>query len=260
MSIITLTTDFGTTDPYAGIMKGVILGINSNVDVVDLTHNLPAHSIEAAAFSLFSSVPWFPEGTIHLAVVDPGVGSDRPMIVVKTEKYFIVAPDNGIASYCIERESSSEIRKIENRRYMAPEISCTFHGRDVMAPAAAYLSKGIAFESIGPVVKKIITLPSYKPLIDADAIKGRIIRVDHFGNMTTNISVKDVRSIGEPFLIRAGSVSIDHISPSYASAESGAVLAIEGSSGFIEIAANQSDAASKTGLAAGNRVTVNRLF
>ncbi|MDD9975858.1 MAG: SAM-dependent chlorinase/fluorinase, partial [Candidatus Poribacteria bacterium] len=227
-SIITLTTDFGIRDTYVGIMKGVILGINPNVQVVDLTHAIPPQDIYEAAFSIYAAHSYFPRGTIHVIVVDPGVGSDRRAIVCQTDNAFFVCPDNGVLSYLLqstENEARPPVNAVEiqNKAYYLPEVSNTFHGRDIFAPIAAHLSLGIPLEDLGPPVQTLVQLPIQAPELSGNTLTGQIVKIDRFGNAITNISESAIAglegaSTGEisAYEIRIGSVRLNRFNRAYA--------------------------------------------
>ena len=257
MPIITLTTDFGTSDHYVGVLKGVILGIAPGATMVDLIHQVPRHQVSAAAFSLLAAHHYFPPGTVHLVVVDPGVGSQRRLLAAKAGDYFYVAPDNGVISYVLDLSPEHELRWLENLELRSPIVSNTFHGRDILAPAAAYLAAGTSFEELGGPATDIVRLPALKPKISRDVVVGQIIYVDHFGNLTTNVSPTDL-SAGdlEDLTIEAGPVRLRGLVRSYAAVEPGEIMAIWGSSGFLEIARNMARADEIKGMSVGATVKV----
>ena len=262
--IITLTTDFGTSDAYVGVMKGVILGINPNVRIVDLTHAVPPQDVHEAAFLIQSAYRYFPKGTVHLIVVDPGVGSDRRAIVYQTERAFFVCPDNGILTYLLqevenEEEQSGNVVAVQNRDYFLPEVSNTFHGRDIFAPVAAHLSLGVPLAEIGPSVENLVRLQIPTVEISGDKLIGKIIKVDRFGNLITNISSGDLGAFLEnvvSYEIKAGNVRLNRLNRAYAESEVGEPLAIIGSSGLLEIAVNGGNAERHLGLKRGDAVAV----
>ena len=187
--IITLTTDFGTSDPYVGIMKGVILSINPKAKIIDITHSIPPQDIISAGVTIKNSFSFFPEKTIHLAVVDPGVGSKRSPLLIKTEKYFFIGPDNGLFSSIISNEKIENIVKITNKNYFLKKVSRTFHGRDIFAPVTAHLSTGKRPDTFGPDLKNPIITPFPKPcIVNKNEAEGEVIHIDRFGNLLTNIS------------------------------------------------------------------------
>lgn len=262
-SVITLTTDFGTSDAYVGVMKGVILGINSNVQIVDITHAVPPQDIDEAAFLIHSAHGYFPKGTIHVIIVDPGVGSDRQAIVCQTNDAFFVCPDNGILTYLLEEienrgEKSKSVVTIHNRDYYLPEVSNTFHGRDIFAPVAAHLSLGVPLVNIGPPVENLVQLPIPTLEVSNDKLVGQIVKIDSFGNAITNISESALSGSFNGFVyeISVGSASLRQLNTSYAESEIGEPLAIIGSSGMLEIAINGGSASQMLGLKQGDAVVI----
>ena len=261
--IITLTTDFGTSDTYVGTVKGVILGINPAVQVVDLTHAVSPQDIHAAALSIHSAHRYFPEGTIHTIVVDPGVGSDRQSVVCQTAHAFFVCPDNGILSYLlheIENTGGQSISAvaIQNPAYFLPEVSNTFHGRDIFAPVAAHLSLGVPLAKIGPPVQDLVRFPVPVPQVCGNTIIGQIVKIDRFGNAITNISQSALAEIGDSYEIKVGSTQLMRLNCAYAESEFGAPLAIIGSFGMLEIAINGGSAEARLGLKYGDAVEIQR--
>lgn len=261
--IITLTTDFGTSDAYVGIMKGVILGINPDVQVVDLTHAIPPQDIHDAALSIHAAHRYFPEGTIHTIVVDPGVGSDRQAVICQTDRAFFVCPDNGILTYLlheIENADGQSIKAvaIQNKAYYLPEVSNTFHGRDVFAPVAAHLSLGVPLANIGPPVDDLVQLPIPTHQVSGNTIIGQIVKIDRFGNAITNISESVLADIGATYEIRVGSTRLMRLNRAYAESGIGKPLAIIGSFGVLEIAINGGSAEVSLGLKWGDVVEIQR--
>lgn len=261
--IITLTTDFGTSDAYVGIMKGVILGINPDVQVVDLTHAIPPQDIHDAALSIHSAHRYFPEGTIHTIVVDPGVGSDRQAVICQTDRAFFVCPDNGILTYLlheIENADGQSIKAvaIQNKAYYLPEVSNTFHGRDVFAPVAAHLSLDVPLANIGPPVTDIVQLPIPTHQVAGNTIIGQIVKIDRFGNAITNLSESALAGIGSTYEIRVGSTRLTRLNRAYAESGIGKPLAIIGSFGVLEIAINGGSAETRLGLKRGDVVEIRR--
>ena len=261
--IITLTTDFGISDTYVGIMKGVILGINPNAQVVDLTHAIPPQDIHEAALSVHSAHRYFPEDTIHAIVVDPGVGSNRRAVVCQTDRAFFVCPDNGILTYLlheIENAGGQSINAVEiqNSAYYLPEVSNTFHGRDIFAPVAAHLSLGVSLASIGPLVEGLVKFPIPTPQVSGNTIIGQIVKFDRFGNAITNISESVLARIGSTYEIRVRSTQLMRINRAYAESGIGKPLAIIGSLGLLEIAINGGSAEVSLGLKWGDVVEIQR--
>ncbi|MEW6262970.1 MAG: SAM-dependent chlorinase/fluorinase [Thermodesulfobacteriota bacterium] len=258
--IITLTTDFGYRDNFAGVMKGVILAINPGARVMDLTHGLPRHDVASAAFSLLTAVPHFPAGAIHVAVVDPEVGSPRAIAAVRTSDSLFLAPDNGLLSYILEKYPDHQARQVQCPDILPPLLSRTFHGRDVLAPAAAHLALGFPFENLGPEMNNLVRLPSLRAEVGPDSIKGRVIYVDGYGNLITNIPNHLVAAWPPRSVISLGPVIITGLSPSYGTAPAGAWLAVAGSGGFLEIARNQGRAENPPALTVGTPVTVRKAY
>jgi S-adenosylmethionine hydrolase len=244
-AVIALLTDFGTADYFVGAMKGVILTVNRSASIVDITHEIPPQDIEAGAFTLLTCYRDFPEGTIHVGVVDPGVGSSRRAIVVRAGSQYFVGPDNGLFSYVYDREPSVEVFHVTAEEYFRPSPSSTFHGRDVFAPVAAALSKGISPETLGPAITDAVHLPSLSPVKDESGkLRGRIIHVDHFGNCITNFTRSDLANPTTIDLHVNGTVVKTlrrFFTDEYASEAE--IFAIWGSAGFLEIAVNRHSAA-----------------
>ncbi len=265
-SIITLTTDFGTNDAYVGIMKGVILSINPHVQVIDITHAIPPQDVHEAAFLIPSVHQYFPNGTIHIIVVDPGVGSNRRAIVCQTDSAFFVCPDNGTLSYLFQHTENGyrrrQIRRvvaIQNRKYLLPNVSNTFHGRDIFAPVAAHLSLGIPFTSIGKPIRNPVQLPLPEAHISENTLTGQIIKIDRFGNLITNISQNaftEFTKTSSHYTIQAGDVRMERLNTAYSESHTGEPLAIIGSFGLLEIAINSESAQERFQLKRGDAVVI----
>jgi len=253
MSIITLTTDFGNDDEYVGIMKGVILSLNPSAVIVDITHHIDPQDIVQASYTIYSSYRYFPQGTVHVVVVDPTVGSDRKIIAFKITDHIFLAPDNGVLSLLIKKNEGNinSIASIDNTSYFLDPVSRTFHGRDIFAPVSSHLSMGVPIKKLGTPVaqKKLICLSILKPYFsDNGELVGSIITIDHFGNLITNINIDDLEKIhntvpGKKLCINVGSDKISGLSQNYSSADTGHPLAIIGSRGYLEISVNGGDAA-----------------
>ena len=256
MSIITLLTDFGTSDYFVGAMKGVILSINPDATIVDITHEIPPRDIETAAFNLLSCYRDLPAGTIHVAVVDPGVGSDRRAIILDCAGQFFVGPDNGLFSWICEREGDWSATHMTNQKFFRKPVSNTFHGRDIFAPVAAALSRGQQPRQFGPALTDIVQLPSFAPAtIDEYTIEGRIIHIDRFGNCVTNFTRQTLASRGSTsWRIVLNGCEIDSFRRFFADASFGEILAIVGSAGFIEICARDGSAAKLLNVERGQSV------
>lgn len=258
MSIITLLTDFGYKDNFVGVVKGVILGINPRVHVVDLCHEVEPQDITGAAFALKTAYKYFPKDTIHLVIIDPGVGSGRLPILVKTKNYFFLGPDNGVLSLALEEEEIEGIIYLDNYEFHLRPVSNTFHGRDIFAPVAVHLSKGISYQLFGKGIKKYKKIKLPKPKIRDRSIKGDIIYIDRFGNLFTNISQDLQGKIRKP-RIKIKNKLIRGIKSSYAQAKPDSLLAIWGSSGFLEIAVNSGSAKNKLFAKIGDKVEIDIL-
>ena len=277
-TIVTLTTDFGTRDGYVGAMKGVILGISPGASVVDITHDVPAQDIAHGAFVLGSAHRYFPEGAVHVAVVDPGVGTARRALVLVTPSGSFVAPDNGVLTYVVaahrkpDEPDASPIS--EDREFLEPvttalpedcrayvlnrpeywlqPLSDTFHGRDLFAPVAAHLSRGVSAEELGEPVNELVCLHVPSPVATGDGVKGRIIHVDHYGNLVSNITAADMPGVAVQVEIAGQRIS--GISRSFA--EGGELVAIIGSHSYLEVARRNGDGAGYLGAGVGSVVTV----
>lgn len=257
MKIITLTTDFGARDWFVGTMKGVILRIHSRATIVDLTHEIPPGDIRAGAFVLAAAAHFFPKGTVHVAVVDPGVGGARKAIAVQTANGFFVGPDNGVLSWALAREKIKSIRRLENDRYFLRPVSRTFHGRDIFAPVAAHLSRGVSIEKLGPARKDFIRLPWPKPRVAPGSIEGEVIYIDRFGNGITNLANASV-SPRRGHEVWIGRRRLGAVKLFYQSVPAGQAVVVPGSSGFLEIAVHGGSAADELGLVPGARVNLRR--
>lgn len=259
MPLITLTTDFGLSDAYVGTMKGVIAGICPRARVIDLTHGILPGDILGAAFALATASLYFPRGTIHVAVVDPGVGSARAAIALRTKLATFIGPDNGILVPAVRNLKVLECRRIENLALCLAEISATFHGRDVFAPVAAHLACGLSLARLGPRHRNPVRLTWPEPVREVGRIRGEVITVDRFGNAVTNVPsswLPAPQSRASKVRINAGKTRGLPLSDCYASVSAGKPLGVRGSSGFLEIAVNQGNAAGQLGLARGSKVTV----
>jgi len=260
--IITLTTDFGESDPYLAMIKGVILSINSGARIVDITHQIPAGSIQEGGLIIKESYKYFPSGTVHVGVVDPGVGGKRKPLAVLVDNHFFVGPDNGLLWPTVESQTHYDIIHLRDKTYWLKTISSTFHGRDIFAPVAAHLSLGVNPFLMGEKVDNLATLPSPVPCSEKGNLIGEVIRVDHFGNLITNIT----RGHLSPFLsskgleIKVGSLTLKKISTTYNDVPEEQPLALIGSSDFLEIAVNKRRASDYLGpdCGVGARVIVGK--
>ncbi|HEU4506698.1 MAG TPA: SAM-dependent chlorinase/fluorinase [Pyrinomonadaceae bacterium] len=252
MTVITLLTDFGTADYFVGAMKGAILSVNPLATIADITHEVPPQDISSAAFLLLAAYKTFPAGTIHVAVVDPGVGSSRRPIIVSAGEHFFVGPDNGLFTYIYDRESSYEVFHVTAEKYFREPRSTTFHGRDIFAPVAAALSNGVEVGMFGATIEDEVRLESSLVADVKDGrVEGRIIHVDRFGNCVTNIT-RDVFDTGN--LVINGE-TIGDFRDFYADNPRNEPFAIWGSAGFLEISINGGSAADKLRVKTGDRIT-----
>ncbi len=259
-SIITLITDFGLQDGYVGVMKGVMSGINPSANVIDISNTISAQDTFQAACILNNSYNYFPRGTIHVVVVDPGVGSDRKIICLETENYLFLAPDNGVLSFVIAKEESGSIREVTNDKLFLPKLSNTFHGRDIFAPVAAHLSKGVSHKELGEIVGKTNEISLPKPILSPDGkLTAEIIYVDGFGNLITNVNkevVDRMKIETERVSITMGRRRINGICSAYTDVGDNEALAIFGSSGYLEISVNLGSARDVLKLKKGDKLVL----
>jgi S-adenosylmethionine hydrolase len=261
ISVITLLTDFGDRDYFVASMKGVILGINPQARVVDLSHNVAPHQVEDAAYLLKASYKYFPDGTVHIAVVDPGVGSLRRPLLVTTSRHFFVAPDNGLLSYIYQEETGIEVRQIENRHYRLDSEGATFDGRDLFAPAAAWLTKGQQPGSYGKLIQDYVKLPLAEPKWQGNSLAGTIMYVDRFGNLISNLTpfhIKEVqgRTRRSEISLRIGGVTIDGLVHSYSQGDPIAPRALINSNGQVEVFVKEDSAAGALKVSRGETITL----
>ena len=276
--VITLLTDFGEVDAFVGIMKGVILDIAPQAQLVDLSHLITPQDIKQAAYVLMTTTPFFPAGTVHLIVVDPGVGSARRPIAVETSNAYFVAPDNGVLSYVLAQEENYRVVELANPLYRLPDPSSTFHGRDIFSPAAAHLAAGVHFDELGPPLERPILLDPPCLRVGSDQIEAEVLNVDHFGNLRTSVIflkwVDDATLELNPLFsqqteseparrfsaakaqIEIGELKIDGISTTFSDVPLGQPLAYVGSEGGLEIAINQGNAAREFGVKSGAIVSL----
>ena len=259
--IITLTTDFGLNDHFVGTIKGVILSISPEIEIVDISHSVQAFDVLDGALTIAQAYSYFPSGTVHLVVVDPGVGTARRPILVSSDRHHFVAPDNGVLSMVYAREERLHIRHVTAEHYSLQPISNTFHARDIFAPVAAWLAKGVDAEKFGDEITDYVKFNAPKPKpVDQQTLKGVVLKADRFGNLITNITPQDAPMLfGEnpaPFKIVIGKHEITDVKTSYAEGEPGEVFAILNSMGYLEIAANRAPAAQIVGTAKGTEVSI----
>jgi S-adenosyl-L-methionine hydrolase (adenosine-forming) len=254
MTIITLTTDFGTADGYVGVMKGVILGIAPAVQLVDLSHGIAAQDVRGAEYVLGRAAAFFPAGTVHLAVVDPGVGSRRRPLLIRTPQAIYVGPDNGLFTFALD-EAGAAVFELDRPEFWLPNISRTFHGRDIFAPAAAHAARGAAPHALGSPISDPVRLPAVAPQQCADgSVTGRVVHVDHFGNLITDIPGGWV---GEGrWCIEIADRRISRFGTTYADATAGALLILVGSAGTLEVAVREGNASVLLGVGVGEAAIV----
>jgi S-adenosylmethionine hydrolase len=257
--IITLTTDFGTSDHLVGTMKGVILNINPAARVVDLNHHVTSFDILDGALSIANAYKFYPPRTIHVVVVDPGVGTQRRPLLVSGEKQYFIAPDNGVLSMVFERESCT-VRHITAEHYFLNPVSPTFHGRDIFAPTAAWLSKTFQTEAFGEEISDFVrfTVPKAKP--SGQVVKGVVLRVDAFGNLMTNLTTADVPATAVEsgaIKLSVGGKEVRKLTQTFALGSPGEPVAVFGSAGYLEIAVNRGSAARTLGANRGAEVILD---
>ncbi len=255
MTGVTLLTDFGTKDGFAAAMKGVVLTVAPNARLVDVTHDIDPGDIEAAAWVLSRYWSLYPAGTVHIAVVDPGVGSGRKALAAEADERFIVAPDNGLITRVLNSASRWRCVEIREPRFCRPVISATFHGRDIFAPVAAHLAAGASLEELGPHLEDPVMLRIDPPVRTEREVRGRVVHIDRFGNLITDIPAD---WIDERWSFGIGDFRVGSPRSSYSDADVGELMAIIGSAGTVEIAARGAVAAKKTGAARGDPVVGRR--
>ncbi|MEM2105185.1 MAG: SAM-dependent chlorinase/fluorinase [Candidatus Bathyarchaeia archaeon] len=259
--IITLTTDFGLKDPYVAEMKAVILGICPNAQIIDITHQIEKFNIRIGAYMLACAAPYFPKSTVHVAVVDPGVGTRRRPLLIETRKDLFIGPDNGVLALAAKAQGIKRVYEISNRNFMLQRISNTFHGRDIFAPAAAHIANGVPPSEFGPEIEEI-TIPEFAKLVKRkDAIIGEVLHVDSFGNIVTNFGDKELKLMGisETVDVKLKDKLLAlKLCKAYAEVPPKQSLAIIGSHNFLEISINQGSAAEKFKVKAGDKIALCR--
>jgi S-adenosylmethionine hydrolase len=262
--VIALLTDLGTRDPFVGIMKGVILGINPSATIVDLGHDFAAGDVVSASFGLRMALPHFAGGTIFVVVVDPGVGTRRRAVAAEIAGRIVVAPDNGLMSWILRDHPPTAIVELTDPRFHLPKVSGTFHGRDVFAPVAAHLSRGVAITDLGSPVDALVEIEIPETVVRPQSIHGEVVYVDRFGNLITNIERASLDgwlsgTTGGRISVQLGSLDITGIDKAYGDVLPQHTVAVVGSSGFLEIGVNQGDAAEQLGMGVGFPVMVYHL-
>tara|TARA_R110000868_G_scaffold408293_5_gene690994 strand:- start:25657 stop:26445 length:789 start_codon:yes stop_codon:yes gene_type:complete len=255
--IITFTTDFGLLDHYVSAMKAVILGIAPEARLIDVSNDIPAQDIMAGAWVVRNSAFLFPPNTVHLVVVDPGVGTDRNPIVLKIEDQYFVGPDNGIFSLLYD-EFKYKAYKLNSAKYWRKDRSRTFHGRDIFAPVAAHISNGVSLEELGEPIKELVTYHWAVPLGDKDGLQGWVIHIDRFGNLITNISENLLEDTAgrRKVKIYVGNTIIDHLVNTFGDVEPGEPVAFIGSSGMLEVGINKGNAAKMLSVDKGAQISL----
>lgn len=255
--IITLTTDFGTQDHYVSVMKAVMLGITSNARFIDVSHDIPAQDIMAGAWVVRNAAFSFPPGTVHLVVVDPGVGTERNAIALKIEDQYFVGPDNGIFSL-LYTDFNYEAVKLNKPDYWLQKRSRTFHGRDIFAPVAAHLSEGVPLDQLGEPITELVSYHWAVPIGDKDGVQGWVIHIDRFGNLITNISESLLEETAGRRKVRVyvGNTIIDHMVNTFGDVEPGEAAAFIGSSGMLEVGINKGNAAEMLGVDKGAQISL----
>lgn len=259
--IITLTTDFGLNDHFVGTLKGVILEIVPEASIVDISHSVQPFDVLDGALMIAQAYPYFPAGTVHMVVVDPGVGSARRPIIASSEKHHFVAPDNGVLSLVYSREERLNVQKITSDHYFLSPISKTFHARDIFAPVSAYLAKGVDSGKFGEPITDFVRFNAPKPkAVAPNSMRGVILKVDRFGNLVTNFTEQEVPALFQDtppaFKITIGKSEITEMKSAYADGNPKQIFAIVGSMGYLEIAANRASALQLTGSGKGSEVNL----
>lgn len=260
--IITLTTDFGASDHFVGVMKGAILEIVPEAQIVDICHQVQAYDILDGALTISQAYSHFPTGTVHIVVVDPGTGTERRPILASSDRHHFIAPDNGVLSLVYAKESRLHVRHITSAHYFTQPVSSTFHGRDIFSPVAAYLAKQVDPIKFGDEIEDYKRFAAPRPkAVDANTMRGVVLKIDRFGNIITNITPQDVPMLfgdgASPFRIKIGKKEITRILTNYAEGEPNEVFAILGSMGYLEIAANRTPASQLTGAGKGSEVLIS---
>jgi S-adenosylmethionine hydrolase len=256
-SLITLTTDYGTASPYAAAMKGVILSLNPEARIIDLSHAIPPQDVRHAAFFLASALPHFPPDALHVVVVDPGVGGEREILYVEVGAQRLLVPDNGCWTFLHEGRPPVRVLQLTDRRFWRHTVSATFHGRDIFSPVAANLSLGLDPRKLGPPVTTWVRLQRPVPTRGPEGIIGEVIFVDHFGNLISNIPAEVVAQHAKQRWIRVGGQEVPRFVHTYAEAEPGTLIALVSSDGWLEIAISHGSAARRLQAGVGTVVTVN---
>lgn len=253
-AIITLTTDFGTADGFVGAMKGVILSLAPHATLVDITHDIPPHDIRAGTFALETAIPHFPPDAIHVAVVDPGVGSARAAILAVTMQGRHLAPDNGVLTSVVPDGDAAQVYALDRPEFWRPQVSATFHGRDVFAPVAAHLAIGVRPEQLGAPAVRMERLAWPQPQRCEGEIRGKVIHVDRFGNLITNLRLEDLGNAPQNIRFLIGNHTVSGVTPHYAAGDG--MMAVVNSGGRLEFALPSASAARELGMGVGEEIRV----
>jgi hypothetical protein len=261
MTIITLLTDYGITDSYVAEVKGAILKINAEATIIDISHDVGNYDISSGAFHMARSAPYFPEGTIHIGVVDPGVGSERKAIIIKSNNMWFVGPDNGLMAPAAERLGLDQAWEITNYEMLPSKVSDVFDGRDVFGPTGALLSKGVSPDELGTKIDEIIRLPYYQPEVERNIIHGNVIHVDGFGNAVTNVTYDTLVRIGidRKALFKITVDDAEYTVPyvrRFSAVKEGELLLLVAGGGYLEVSVNQGNAGELLGLSKGTGISL----
>jgi S-adenosyl-L-methionine hydrolase (adenosine-forming) len=257
--IVTFTTDFGFHDHFVGTMKGVVISIAPGATLVDICHDVNSYDVVDGALTIAQAYRYFPAGTVHVAVVDPGVGSARRPILAHTGREIFVCPDNGLLSFVLEREPNASVRHITNDRYFLHPVSNTFHGRDIFAPTAAHIAAGVPLEHFGPEIKDYVKLQVGTPQLVGNALRGEVLKIDKFGNVVTNITPLDLDNSlgpGQRFIVKIGNAIVSDLRTSYSDSQTGRLFSIFGSMGLLEVVVNRGSAAEQLRVRRGASVEI----
>ena len=261
MTVITLLTDYGITDSYVAEVKGAILKINPDATIIDVSHDVGNYAISAGAFHMTRASPYFPEGTIHVGVVDPTVGSSRKAIIIKAKNMWFVGPDNGLMAPAADRIGYEQAWEITNLEMLPPKVSDVFDGRDVFGPTGALLSKGVSPDLIGTKIDEIIRLPYYQPELEGDGIHGNVIHIDGFGNTVTNITYETLASAGIDdntvfkLMVDSKEYTVPYVRR-FSAVEKGELLVLVAGGGYLEISVNQGNAGERLGVREGTKISL----
>ena len=259
MPVITLLTDYGIKDSYVAEVKGAILKISPDATIVDISHDVGNYDIEAGAFHLARAAPYFPDGTVHVCVVDPGVGSARKPIIIEARGAWFVGPDNGLMAPAAERLGVKSIWEITNTDMLPPRVSHVFDGRDVFGPTGAHLSVGLPPDRLGTEIREMMRLPAYTPKLDGDTVHAQVIHVDGFGNLVTNVTYDILEKIGVSgearFTVKARGSDLElPYAVRFSAVPEGEPLLLVAGGGYLEVSVNQGNAAERLGLGKGEKI------